>query len=98
MYLNRQVFGGLAQRALGNIVLIAVINFIIGLSPGIDNWGHFGGLIGGGLFAWFGGPLLRADGWEVVDVRETRDVVLAAVNVSILFVALAAAYIFMLSR
>lgn len=98
VYLNRQVFGGMAQRALGNILLIAGINFIIGLSPGIDNWGHFGGLIGGALFAWFGGPLLRVDGWEVVDVRRPRDVVLTAINVSLLFIAVAGVNIYLQTR
>jgi rhomboid protease GluP len=46
-----------ARRALNNLILIAVVNFLIGLSPGIDNWGHLGGLLGG-LFAWLGGPVL----------------------------------------
>ena len=33
--------------------VVIVINLIFGLSmPGIDNWGHIGGLIGGALVAW----------------------------------------------
>lgn len=89
LYRNQQVFGGMARRALGNIVLIAVINLVIGLSPGIDNWGHMGGLIGGTMFAWLGGPLLRIEGIypsvSVVDGREIREVYLAALVESILF-------------
>jgi len=48
---------------LSNIVVIAVVNLILGLSPGIDNWGHIGGLVAGALFAWFAGPVyqLRED-------------------------------------
>jgi len=38
-------------------------NLFISLAPGIDNWGHVGGLFGGAIFAWF------ADSrWEVVGV------------------------------
>ena len=36
---------------LGGIVLAAFVNLLIGLSPGIDNWGHMGGLVGGAIFA-----------------------------------------------
>jgi len=57
LYRNRGVFGAHAQRALMSVVMIAAINLFIGLSPGIDNWGHVGGLVGGALFAWFAGPL-----------------------------------------
>jgi rhomboid protease GluP len=89
LYRNQGVFGGMARRALGNIVLIAAINLVIGLSPGIDNWGHMGGLIGGTLFAWLGGPLLRIEGIypnvSVVDGREIREVYLAALVEGILF-------------
>ena len=43
-----------------NSATIAGINLVLGLSPGIDNWGHLGGLLGGIIFTWFGGPL-----WEL---------------------------------
>ncbi len=56
IYENRIYFGDMARRSLGNIILVAVINFIIGLSPGIDNWGHLGGLLAGTAFAWLAGP------------------------------------------
>jgi rhomboid protease GluP len=83
LYHNQKVFGGVARRALTNIIIIALVNFMIGLSPGIDNWGHMGGLIGGTIFAWLGGPLLEVKGispdLRVEDTRETRDVLLAAV-------------------
>lgn len=92
LYRNRGVFGGNAQRALGNIILIAVINLFIGLSPGIDNWGHIGGLMGGALFAWFGGPLLQVEGYyppyHLVDQRGQRAALLAALGVGFLFTAL----------
>jgi uncharacterized membrane protein len=51
-------------------------------------------LIGGTLFAWFGGPILSVEGifpsLSVVDRRETRDVVLSALMVSMAFVFLTA--------
>jgi rhomboid protease GluP len=52
---NRAVFGRNTQRVLRNIGQVLLINLIIGLSPGIDNWGHLGGLLGGAALAWFGG-------------------------------------------
>ena len=45
---NRFLFG--QQRSLSmilNTLFIVLVNLFIGLSPGIDNWGHLGGLIGG---------------------------------------------------
>lgn len=100
LYRNRQLFGGSARRALNNLILLAVINLVFGLStPGIDNWGHLGGLIGGTLFAWIGGPVLAVkndySGLSVVDTRETRDAVIAALVDVIIFGGLAAMTIFM---
>ncbi|MBL8103793.1 MAG: rhomboid family intramembrane serine protease, partial [Anaerolineales bacterium] len=39
-YQNRELFGAQAKQAIGNAVFIIAINLFIGLSPGIDNWGH----------------------------------------------------------
>lgn len=92
LYLNRDVFGEMAQRALGQIIMIAVINFAIGLSPGIDNWGHLGGLIGGGIFAWTAGPVLQVEGiYPIVNVRDRREssaVAGGAILVAVMFVGL----------
>ena len=43
-------------------MLVVVVNLVLGLSPGIDNWGHLGGLIGGAVFAWLAGPVLDVGG------------------------------------
>ncbi|MBI9043096.1 MAG: rhomboid family intramembrane serine protease [Anaerolineaceae bacterium] len=59
IYKNRSLFGNKARSMLMNIGSIVMINLILGLSPGIDNWGHLGGLIGGLMFAWFSGPILK---------------------------------------
>ena len=97
-YQNRELFGSGARRALQNVITVAAINFIIGLSPGIDNWGHLGGLFGGLIFTWFGGPKLTLQGsypaFEVVDEHEIQDQLLGASLVALLFGALAAAKIF----
>jgi len=93
LYQNKRIFGGMAQRALTNVITIAVINLIIGLSPGIDNWGHVGGLIGGTLFAWLGGPLLHLEGifpsLSIADRREPGQVWLAGFVTASVFAALA---------
>lgn len=99
LYQNRKIFGRSAQRALLNLVTIAVINLIIGLQPGIDNWGHIGGLLGGTLFAWFGGPVLSVEGvypdLVLVDSRPRSQSYPAAIIVGLLFVGLALSIIFM---
>jgi rhomboid protease GluP len=56
IYHNRDLFGEQFQVAIRQILQVAIINLIIGLSPGIDNWGHVGGLLGGIVFAIFAGP------------------------------------------
>lgn len=98
LYQNREIFGSAARRALSQVVMIAAVNLMIGLTPGIDNWGHIGGLIGGTLFAWFGGPLLKVQRldqpYAITDVRSKREVILAAVGVGMLFFVLAMAVIF----
>jgi rhomboid protease GluP len=98
LYQNQKVFGGVARRALNNIIMIAVVNLIIGLSPGIDNWGHMGGMIGGAIFAFLGGPILKVEGiapdLRVVDTRESSDVVRAAVVDIFIFGFLALGTIF----
>ena len=99
LYQNQKVFGGVARRALNNIIMIAIVNFIIGLSPGIDNWGHMGGLLGGAIFAWFGGPLLKVEGispnLRVVDSRESGEVMMAALADVVIFGGLAVGMIFL---
>ncbi len=62
-YQNRKLFGSQAKQAIGNAVFISAGNLFIGLAPGIDNWGHVGGLLGGAIFAWFAVPR-----WEVVGI------------------------------
>ncbi|OGO25825.1 MAG: hypothetical protein A2136_00595 [Chloroflexi bacterium RBG_16_54_11] len=99
LYQNREMFGNIARRALSQVVIIAVVNLVIGLTPGIDNWGHIGGLLGGTLFAWFGGPILQKQGlippYTLKDARGYREALLAGVGVGALFFFLTIAVMFM---
>lgn len=99
LYQNKDLFGERAQAGLRQILTLAVINLLIGLTPGIDNWGHVGGLVGGTLFAWFAGPLLKVEGifpaYSIQDRREPGSVWLGAILVGAVFAGIAAGVIFM---
>ena len=91
---NRKMFAGQFRSAIGNIIFIAAINlFIIGSLPGIDNWGHVGGLLGGLIFTWFAGPLWEVEGiqpaYHLVDQRPLREVLIGAATVVLIFGGLA---------
>lgn len=99
LYQNRELFGERAKAGLRQILMLAAINLFIGLSPGIDNWGHVGGLIGGTVFAWFAGPLLKVEGiypaYAIRDHREPGSVWLGAILVGAVFAGIAAGIIFL---
>jgi len=65
----------------------------VGSLPGIDNWGHIGGLIGGLMFTWFAGPVWAIEGiqpmLQLVDKRSSREVVVGAATVLLIFGGLA---------
>jgi rhomboid protease GluP len=91
---NRKVFPGQFRSAIGNIIFIAAINlFIIGSLPGIDNWGHVGGLIGGLMFTSFAGPVWEVEGiypaYHLVDKRTFQAVIVGTAMVIMIFGALA---------
>ncbi len=91
LYQNRKLIRN-AQSMLINTLVIAGINLVLGLSPGIDNWGHMGGLIGGLAFAWSAGPLwdvqMDANGLRLVNQRRKKRVIVVALAVAAVFVAL----------
>ena len=48
LVVNRQEFGKMGQREITTILFLAAMNLLNGLTtPGVDNWAHVGGLIGG---------------------------------------------------
>ncbi|MFX0144014.1 MAG: rhomboid family intramembrane serine protease [Candidatus Hodarchaeota archaeon] len=59
LYANRTTFGQAGRMQLRHIILVALLNLGLGLSPGIDNWGHLGGLLFGAILAWFISPSLE---------------------------------------
>jgi len=77
------------SQALRNIIIVAVINFAIGLSAGIDNWGHLGGFLGGALFAWLAGPRMgvveQGFSMRMEDTRSSANVFLGAAAVLLVF-------------
>jgi rhomboid protease GluP len=93
LYQNRKLFGNQVKQAIGNVVIVVAFNLFLGLQPGIDNWGHVGGLAGGLIFAWFAGPHWDLEGiypsLRLVDRREGRDVILGGAIVMIIFSILA---------
>ncbi len=88
VFQNKKFYGQQAKRILINAAVIAGINLFLGLSPGIDNWGHLGGLIGGVLFTWFGGPKWEMKGlypnFEIED-QHTSNHTWLAFGMTILF-------------
>ena len=94
LYLHRATFGQFGAAQLRQLVFVALINLGMGLSPGIDNWGHVGGLAAGVALAWFAGPRFATqvlpDGRpRLVDQRPARQVAIR--------LALAAAAVLILS-
>jgi rhomboid protease GluP len=74
IFLNRRILGGQARGILANVGFVIVVNLMLGFSStGIDNWGHLGGLVGGGVFALLAGPLFAVEGYypdlKIVDRR-----------------------------
>jgi rhomboid protease GluP len=93
LYQNRKLFGSQFGRAIGNVIFVVAVNLLLGLTPGIDIWGHVGGLVGGLIFAWFAGPLLDVEGivpaLHLADRREPREVLTGAAVTFLIFGALA---------
>ena len=56
LYRHRELFGRFGRLQLRQIILVAFLNLGLGLMPGIDNWGHLGGLLAGAALGWWLGP------------------------------------------
>jgi rhomboid protease GluP len=101
---NRKLLGPRVNRSLMNLLYIAGVNLLIGFTTnGVDNWGHIGGLLGGFLFAWFGGPRWKLEGFypsmKLIDEREGRGALAGTVSVLLFFIPLAAlGWIWVLGR
>lgn len=94
IYRNQHVFGPRAKLVLRSLINISLINFFIGLAPGIDNWGHFGGMLGGLLFTWIAAPEYRVAGegpqYELENQKPESAALWATLITIVLFAILAA--------
>ena len=83
------------KAALQNALTLIGINVVIGFIIQADNWGHIGGVVGGALFAWFGGVKLDLQeiafpNFRLADVRSGREKLFGAALVMFVFGGLAA--------
>ena len=94
IYQHRKLLGEQSRVALRQIIQVAGVNLLIGLSPGIDNWGHIGGLFGGVVFTWFGGPILEIQGkppvLQLKDIRQEKEVAMVVIINLVLLIGLIA--------
>ena len=91
IYKNRYLLGSAAKPLLTNVLFMIAVNLFLGLSPGIDNWGHMGGLVGGFLYAWFAGPSFGISKnlfGENVIIQENKRVFLTATLILIAAISL----------
>lgn len=58
LYRNRGILAN-SRPQIMSIIQVIGINLLIGLTPGIDNWAHVGGLITGLGLAWLIAPLYK---------------------------------------
>lgn len=79
LYHHRDVFGRVGMAQFRHLLFVAALNLAIGFAPGIDNWGHLGGMLAGAALTTLLGPELRAHWGEgeaptLVDRRPWRAV------------------------
>jgi len=60
IFRNRNFYGRAAQPLLINLAVVIMLNLMLGFAPGIDQWGHIGGMLGGVIYAWLCGPVFSA--------------------------------------
>lgn len=71
-YLHRAAFGRFGMVQLRQLIFVALLNLMLGLSPGIDNWGHVGGLVTGALLTLLLGPRYAPD-WNAIGQPRLSD-------------------------
>jgi rhomboid protease GluP len=71
LYLHKDLFGRLGRLQLRQIVFVGLLNIALGLAPGIDQWGHLGGLFTGIFLTWVIGPRFIVEWTELGEPRYT---------------------------
>jgi rhomboid protease GluP len=94
LYMHRRLFGQTGWRQFGSLVLVAVLNLLMGLMPGVDNLAHVGGLVGGLVLTVTLGPHLETfwvgqERVQLVDRRGWKQVRWGLLLAGILILALA---------
>jgi rhomboid protease GluP len=93
IYRNKKLFRN-AQKVLTDLTITIVFNLVLGMSSGIDNFGHLGGLLGGLAISWFAGPVLElrpeADGYHIYDQQPSKRFTIVVCAVVLAFTLLAA--------
>jgi len=56
LFRHSRLLGPVGRSMLYNVLFIIMMNLVISFSPGIDLWGHIGGLAAGAALAWLLGP------------------------------------------
>ena len=91
---NRRFFGTQLRQILFSLGMLLAVNLSISLIPGIDLFGHLGGLLAGFVFAMLAGPkwtLERVEGGvKLKDTRVQKDVWMASILVLVGFGLMAA--------
>lgn len=100
LYMHRELFGQGGRLQFRQLAIVAALNLMLGFSPGIDNWGHLGGLAGGIVLTLLLGPryeILQSGVNQppVIDRRPWPKMIRGSVLAGILILALtlAAAYL-----
>jgi rhomboid protease GluP len=76
-FLHRRIFGQAGMVQLRHLALVAALNLILGMTPGIDNWAHLGGMLTGLALTFALGPrfepsLVDGNRLHLVDRRPWR--------------------------
>jgi membrane associated rhomboid family serine protease len=59
LYRNSRLLGSIGRSMLANVVFIIILNLSLSALPGIDIWGHVGGLVTGLAITWILGPVFQ---------------------------------------
>jgi rhomboid protease GluP len=59
LYVHRRILGRRGLLQFRHLILVALLNLFLSLMPGIDGWGHVGGLITGAAITILLGPVME---------------------------------------